>query len=43
MNENEILFRGRRREEKTGLAKRDVADWIIAYDQATGLLEQRIA
>jgi hypothetical protein len=29
--------------EKTGLSKRDVADRIIAYDQATGLLEQRIA
>jgi hypothetical protein len=29
--------------EKTGLSTRDVADRIIAYDQATGLLEQRIA
>jgi hypothetical protein len=29
--------------EKTGLSTRDVADRIIAYDQSTGLLEQRIA
>jgi hypothetical protein len=29
--------------QKTGLSKRDVADRIIAYHQATGLLEQRIA
>jgi hypothetical protein len=28
---------------KTGLSKNDVADRIIAYYQATGLLEQRIA
>jgi hypothetical protein len=28
---------------KTGLSKRDVADRIIAYHQATGLREQRIA
>jgi hypothetical protein len=28
---------------KTGLSKADVADRIIAYHQATGLLEQRIA
>jgi hypothetical protein len=29
--------------QKTGLSKNDVADRIIAYYQATGLLEQRIA
>jgi len=29
--------------QKTGLRKRDIADRIIAYDQATGLREQRIA
>jgi len=29
--------------EKTGFSKQDVADRIIAYHQATGLLEQRIA
>lgn len=29
--------------QKTGLSKRDVADRIIAYHQATGLLDQRIA
>jgi hypothetical protein len=29
--------------QKTGLSKQDVADRIIAYHQATGLLEQRIA
>jgi hypothetical protein len=29
--------------ERTGLSAQDVADRIIAYDQATGLLEQRIA
>ena len=29
--------------QRTGLSKNDVADRIIAYYQATGLLEQRIA
>jgi AmiR/NasT family two-component response regulator len=29
--------------QKTGLSKNDVADRIIAYYQATGLLERRIA
>jgi hypothetical protein len=29
--------------QKTGVSKNDVADRIIAYYQATGLLEQRIA
>ena len=29
--------------EKTGLSKQDLADRIIAYHQATGLLKQRIA
>jgi AmiR/NasT family two-component response regulator len=29
--------------EKTGLSTLDVADRIIAYDQAIGLQEQRIA
>jgi len=28
---------------KTGLSQNDIADRIIAYDQATGLLERRIA
>lgn len=29
--------------EKTGLSVQDVADRIIAYDQTTGIMEQRIA
>jgi len=29
--------------QKTGISKRDVAERLIAYHQATGLLEQRIA
>ena len=29
--------------EKTGLSMQDIADRIIAYDQSTGIMEQRIA